>query len=103
MSKVASITKDKSRYIDALKQKFVRYRVVIFAIFVAVIYGYVFLQINNFANAKPDPVAIADQQHVGTNIPHIDPATIKKIEQLKDNSVNVQALFNQARQNPFSQ
>lgn len=95
--------KDSAFYLEFIKQKFTRYRVIIFAIFVALVYAFTFLQINNFANAKPDPIAVANQQHISAKIPHIDPATIQKIQQLKDNSVNVQALFNNARQNPFSQ
>ena len=35
--------------------------------------------------------------------PKLDPAIITKIQQLQDNSVGVQALFNEARNNPFQE
>lgn len=100
--KDASKKPDLNQLISTAKLKFVRYRVVIFVVFVGLIYSYVFFQINNFNNAKPSAQAISNQEQASPGIPRIDPTTVSKIEQLKDNSVNVQALFNQSRNNPFS-
>lgn len=93
---------DFSQIVETVRDKFIRYRLVIFVVFVALIYGYVFWKINTYAGAKPSALAISNQEHIGPSIQRIDPATVQKIEQLKDNSVNVQALFNQSRNNPFA-
>lgn len=103
MSKKSTAKKDPRELLALAKIKFVRFRVVIFVVFVAIVYGYTLWQINNFTNAQPSPLQVSNQASSPTaTIPRIDPATVQKIEQLKDNSVNVQALFNQSRNNPFS-
>ncbi len=101
--KKAKVKKDPRELLAIFKARFVRYRAVIFVVFIALVYGYLFWQINNFNNAKPNPLQVSNQaSSPAATIPRIDPATIQKIEQLKDNSVNVQALFNQSRNNPFA-
>lgn len=103
MNKKSAVKKDYREQLALAKSLFIRFRIVIFVVFVALVYGYLFLQINKFNNAKPSPLAVSSQAASPSAVlPHIDPATVKKIQQLKDNSVNVQALFDQARQNPFA-
>lgn len=85
----------------SMKQVF-RYRVLLFLIVVMALYGFVGWRAATLAKAEPTQVAI-DSQVKSTNNPHIDQATIDKINQLQDNSVNVQTLFDQARQNPFQE
>lgn len=77
-----------------------RYAVVLFFVLVAGVYGFVILQINLLSSAQPSQSDI-DAQVTTTPVPRIDPKVAGQLEQLKDNSVNVQALFDQARQNPF--
>ncbi len=77
-----------------------RYAVVLFFVLVAGVYGFVILQINLLSSAQPSQSDI-DAQVTATPVPRIDPKVAGQLEQLKDNSVNVQALFDQARQNPF--
>lgn len=77
-----------------------RYAVVLFFVLVAGVYGFVILQINLLSSAQPSQSDI-DAQVTATPVPRIDPKVAEQLEQLKDNSVNVQALFDQARQNPF--
>lgn len=78
-----------------------RFRVVVFLAILAIVYAYLVWQINILGSVGPDQSVLSAQ--AGTSQPHIDPATITKIKQLQDNSVNVQTLFNQARQNPFQE
>ncbi|HVA10748.1 MAG TPA: hypothetical protein VNG32_01100 [Candidatus Dormibacteraeota bacterium] len=79
-------------------RKLLRARVILFLLLVAVVYGFLILRINTLKNAQPSTGAAVSQINSSTNI---DQATIDKITLLQDNSVSVQALFNQARQNPF--
>jgi hypothetical protein len=76
------------------------YRVFIFFLAVATLYGYIVWRINTFSNA---PASTSEETAQTATQPHIDAATVQKIESLKDNSVNVQSLFDAARDNPFNE
>lgn len=82
--------------------KIVRYKAIIFFIVLAVIFGYLFYTINSLSSRQPDDNAINDKYQSVTR-PHIDQSVIDKIKQLQDNSVQIKSLFNQARNNPFSE
>ena len=86
-----------NQLLNILKQ-LLRFRVMLFLLLVAVVYGFLILRINTLKNAQPNQSAVVSQIKSSTNI---DQATIDKIKQLQNNSVSTQALFNQARQNPF--
>lgn len=77
-----------------------RFSLLAFIVFVALLYGFVLLRISSFSNAQPSPDSVTSQVRAA-QVPHIDKAVVKQIESLHDNSVNVQALFNEARNNPF--
>jgi len=76
------------------------YRVFIFFLVVASLYGYIIWRINVFSNA---PASISEETAQATPQPRIDPDTVSKIQSLQDNSVSVHALFDQARNNPFQE
>lgn len=76
------------------------YRVFIFFLAVATLYGYIVWRINTFSNA---PASTSEETAQTAAQPHIDAATVQKIQSLKDNSVNVQSLFDSARDNPFQE
>lgn len=76
------------------------YTAFIFFLFVAALYGYIVWRINVYSNAP------ASQSEVSAKVsaqPHIDPTVVRKMQDLQNNSVNVQSLFNQARDNPFQE
>ena len=79
---------------------FISLRFILFLILAAGVYGFLIWRINTLRNAEPSQAATTSQSSTTT---HIDQATVNKISQLQDNSVNVQALFDQARQNPFQE
>ena len=66
------------------------------------LYVYLILQISTLANKAPDETVVSKQYQA---IPHpkIDKEVAKTIEGLESQNVNVQAIFNQARENPFSE
>lgn len=76
------------------------YKVIIFFLFAASLYTFIVWRINVFSNA-PASASEASSQAVAQ--PHIDQGTVQKILSLQDNSVNVQSLFDEARQNPFQE
>jgi hypothetical protein len=81
---------------------FKRYRLVLFLLFFAGAYGFLVWQINTLSNAAPSSDQVAAKLQ-GSNSVHIDQSVIDKMQQLQDNSVNVQSLFEKARENPFQE
>ncbi len=77
-----------------------RYAIILFFLLLITVYGFVLLKINSLTNAQPSNTSVTTQAQT-VAIPHIDPTVVKQIQNLQDNSVSVQALFNQARTNPF--
>src|SRR4051812_9914423 len=73
------------------------YKVFIFFLLVACLYGYIVWRIKTFSNP---PASVSEETAQTTAQPRIDPDTIAKIQSLQDNSVSVQSLFDSARQNP---
>lgn len=79
-------------------QKLGKYAFLFFLLFLAAIYGFVLYRINTLANAEPTEAAT---NQVISKTPHIDKTVVTQLENLKDNSVSVQTLFDDARDNPF--
>ncbi len=97
--KALDIPSIRKRVLDIF-QDLGRYRTIAFLAFVALLYGFLLFQIRTLTTAQPSADAISSQVKA-TPLPHIDKATIKQLQSLQDNSVSVQALFDQARSNPF--
>lgn len=85
-------------------KQILHFRVPLFICLVLLVYAFIVMRVNALKNAQPSASQTAIATHNTTSAtPHIDQATIQKIRQLQDNSVSLQALFNQARQNPFQE
>lgn len=76
------------------------YRALIFFLLVASLYGYIVWRINTYSNA---PANQTEENSQLAAQPHIDQSTVQKMQDLQNNSVSVQSLFNQARENPFQE
>jgi hypothetical protein len=79
-----------------------RHAVLLFVLLLGVIYGFVLNKINTYSNVQPSSAQISAQVKTLAT-PQINPSIVNQLQNLKDNSVNVQALFNQARNNPFQE
>ncbi len=79
-----------------------RYQVIVFIVILGLIYGFIIFRINILSGQTPSDADLSSQLQ-GTKTPHIDQSAVDKIKQLQDNSVQVKTLFNQARNNPFSE
>jgi hypothetical protein len=77
-----------------------RFSVLIFIVFIVLLYGFVLTRINNLSSAQPSEDAVSSQVKAA-KLPHIDQTVVNQLQTLQDNSVNVQTLFSQARNNPF--
>lgn len=80
-----------------------QYKVFLFVLLVIVVYGYVSWRVYVLSNTTASQNPLSTTHSVMVNSPQIDQSTVNKIQQLQNNSVSVQALFNEARQNPFQE
>jgi len=85
-----------------LPEQLLRFRGLMFLAVTVLAFGFVILRVYTLANVPVPASAVSSKLETVKN-PKIDQATIDKINQLQDNSVSVQSLFDQARQNPFKE
>lgn len=86
--------------LNGLGKRLRPYRLLAFLLFVALLYGFVLLRINSLSNLQPSEDAVSSQVKAA-KLPHIDQSVVNQLQSLQNNSVSVQALFDQARSNPF--
>lgn len=79
-----------------------KYRGFIFFLLLTSLYGYIVWRINVLSSAPPKAADVTTAQQ-NTSLSGIPETTVQKLEGLEDNSVRVQSLFNEARQNPFQE
>lgn len=79
-----------------------QYSLYIFISFVAILYGFLLFRISALTNITPTNDQVSSQAQ-SAHIPKLDEATIKQLQALQDNNVEIQTLFNEARSNPFQE
>lgn len=95
-------SKELEGQLQALLGQILQFKKLLFVLLVVITYLFIAWRVDILSGAQPTEKAVASHQ-MTTALPEIDPATVNKIQQLQNNSVSVQALFNQARQDPFSE
>lgn len=91
-----------SHQLNSIAQKLGKYLwLIIFVIFVSV-YGFLVIRVNSLTAGQPSDDAIAEKLKT-VQRPRIDENAAIKMQQLEKQNVNVQTLFNDARQNPFAE
>lgn len=88
------------KLINSISRKIRRYVVLVFIVIVLCLYGFLIRQIGELNNTEADEEAVAEQLKTVPRL-RIDQDAIDKITQLQDQSVSVQSLFKEARDNPF--
>ncbi len=94
--------KDIPAKLRPLLQFLKKYFSFIVAIFALAVIGLLVFRINQLSRIEPDETAITEKLET-VRRPKIDEAVVDKIEKLQDQNVQVQSLFDQARNNPFSE
>lgn len=79
-----------------------QYRVFILFLVISGLYGFIIWRINVLAVATPTQAEVQTAQQENST-PRINQTVVEKMMSLKDNSVRVQTLFEDARNNPFSE
>jgi hypothetical protein len=81
--------------------KVLRFLPITFFLVLAGVYGFMLLRITMLSNAQPTDSQISDR--ASSLSQHIDKRAVSQLQSLEDNSVNVQVLFQTARNNPFNE
>lgn len=79
-----------------------RYAVFISIIVVLGIAVFFVLRINQYSRMEPSDQAVEEKLQT-VQRPKVDQSVLSKIQQLQDQNVQVQTLFDQARNNPFNE
>ena len=81
-------------------QRVLKHAPFIAVLVVLIVYTYTVVRISSLTTAEPsaedESVALAS-----TNIPKVDKKAVEQIQSLEKSSVEIQSLFNEARNNPF--
>lgn len=72
----------------------------IIVLIVLLSYGFIIWQIRSYVVQSPSETKVSEEV-LKLNLPKVDEQAIQAIEQLEDNNIQVKALFENARQNPF--
>ncbi len=72
----------------------------IIVLIVLLAYGFIIWQIRSYVIQTPSEAKVSEEV-LKLNLPKVDEQAIQTIEQLEDNNIQVKALFENARQNPF--
>jgi hypothetical protein len=95
--------KDLPNQLKAIPDKLLQYSKLVFVALVLLAYIFIVLRVGTLSNASPNQEEISKDTSTSVQQPQISQATVNKITQLQNNSVSAQALFNQARQDPFQE
>lgn len=79
-----------------------RYAVLLFIIILLGIFGFLVFRINQYSRIEPNEDAIQEKLQSAQR-PKVDQSSLNKIQQLQDQNVQVQSLFDAARKNPFNE
>jgi hypothetical protein len=79
-----------------------RYAPILFCLFFVIIYGFVIYRVQVLNSSEPSAADVATKSRTAS-VPHIDPKVLNQLQQLQDNSVSVQTLFDSSRSNPFQE
>lgn len=79
-----------------------KHKATIFILFFLAIYIFLVYRINELINREPDPVTLSSQLQTIQRL-RIDQASIDRLLELEEQNIEVKALFEQARDNPFNE
>jgi hypothetical protein len=85
-----------------LLKKAARYASIIFIVSTLIAYSFLVWRINTLNQAKPSDDQLTEKLN-DVRLPKIDQSVVDKLQQLEDNSVEVKALLENARENPFNE
>ncbi len=92
-----------SKYLNPIKKILAvlnKHRLLTYMVFIFALYSLLIIKINNLGQVSPSTTQSPTTSSVATP-EHINQSVVTQLQQLQNNNVTVQALFEQARSNPF--
>lgn len=86
------------KYLGSIK----RYAPIAIFVLVGATYGYLVLTASQQASIQPTEAEISER-FTRSSRPRLDETAAAKLEQLEEQNVEVKAIFDEARQNPFAE
>lgn len=86
--------------LSPLKDLIVRFKIILFVLFVVGVFGYITLVISYYSNAEPTQDQIENKK-LTVKLVKLDEKAIEKIKELQDKNISIESLFNNGRDNPF--
>jgi hypothetical protein len=83
-------------------KKIKRYLPIIFISSLLFLYAFLILRVSSYINMQPSEDSVNEKLQT-TKRPQIDKQALEKILELQDQNIEVQSLFEEARQNPFEE
>lgn len=87
---------------ETLRASASKYGKFVAILIVLTLFGFIFYRIGYFNNLEPSEDEITEKL-LTVQRPRIDKDIVEKLENLEDQNIQVQTLFNQARENPFDE
>lgn len=91
-----------SEKLSAIKKILSRFAPLFLIIIVASVYSGLILYINNLTDVTADDDEVIEMLEVTTR-PQIDQQAVDAIEALQDQNIQIESLFEEARDNPFAE
>lgn len=88
--------------IEPVAQRLLGYLWLITLVLFVAAYSFLLVRINTLTAAKPSDESISERLKTVPR-PRIDERAADKMQQLEDQNVKIQTLFNEARKNPFAE
>jgi hypothetical protein len=88
--------------LKALLQTLQEHVAIVVIVAFAAIYGTILFKINSLTSHEPTDKAVSDQLKT-VRRPRIDQQAVNTMTHLEDQNVKTQTIFNEARQNPFTE
>lgn len=85
-----------------LLSKLSRYVAILFTLLVLALYGYLILHVSSLTQAEIDQTEVLERLQA-TRRTEVDQRAVDRILLLQDQNVQIESIFEEARENPFSE
>ena len=86
--------------LSIVKDIITRFSVIIFVIFLGLVFGFLTFNIANYSNREPSDDQIEERLSSLKTV-NLNQQAVDKINELRDQNINIESLFNNGRANPF--
>lgn len=94
--------KDLSTKIAPFAGKLKKYMVFLFVVFVLLLISFLVFRVNQYSKRQPSELDVTEKLQAIPR-PRVDEDVVTRIQNLRDQNIQVKTLFQEARNNPFAE